>query len=175
MPPKHGFIFCWGFSSIRWIFLDFPHIFSISFDFHALFQYILSFGEESPTSNKTMPAHTRVSTEVTFGRSDLSASPLQGLTGAHEHLISNWRDVPQGSPQGQALRALLLRGTSVLHWQIRDRRFYFSPGIFFNTVDFPRLSSTFQHFLWLPYMFSIFSIIWRRTPGEIKQTYIQRI
>ena len=40
----------------------------------------------------------RVSTEVTFGRGDLSVCPLGGFTGAHE-----------------TLRALLLRDTSVLH------------------------------------------------------------
>ena len=43
----------------------------------------------------------------------LSVCPLGGLTGAHECLISNCRGVPQGSPQGQTLRALLLKGTSV--------------------------------------------------------------
>ena len=57
---------------------------------------------------------TMVSTEVTFGRGDLSVCPLRGLTGAHECLVSTWRGVPKGSPQGQTLRALLLRGTSVL-------------------------------------------------------------
>ena len=57
----------------------------------------------------------RVSTKVTFGRGDLSICPLGGFTGAQEHLISNWRGVPQGCPQGQTLRALLLRGTFVLH------------------------------------------------------------
>ena len=58
----------------------------------------------------------RVSTEVTFGRGDLSVCPLGGFTGAHAQLISNWRGVPQGYPQGQTLRALLPRGTSVLYW-----------------------------------------------------------
>ena len=47
-------------------------------------------------------------------RGDLSVCPLGGLTRAHEHLISDRRGVPQGSPQGQTQRALLLRGTSVL-------------------------------------------------------------
>ena len=57
----------------------------------------------------------RVSTEVTFGRGDLSVCPLWGFAGAHEQLISNWRGVPHWPPQGQTLRALLLRGTSVPH------------------------------------------------------------
>ena len=57
----------------------------------------------------------RVSTEVTFGRGDLCVCPLGGFTGAHESLVSSWRGVPQGSPEGHTLRALLLRGTSVLH------------------------------------------------------------
>ena len=39
----------------------------------------------------------RASTEVTFGRGDLSVCPLGGFTGAQEHLISTWRGVPQGS------------------------------------------------------------------------------
>ena len=34
---------------------------------------------------------------------------------AHEHRVSNWRGVPQGSSQGLILRAPLLRDTSVLH------------------------------------------------------------
>ena len=41
--------------------------------------------------------------------------PLGGFMGAQEYLSSSWRGVPQGSPQGQTLRALLLRGTSVPH------------------------------------------------------------
>ena len=49
-----------------------------------------------------------VSTEVTFGRGDLRVCPLESFTGAHEYIVSNWRG------QGQTLRALLLRGTSVL-------------------------------------------------------------
>ena len=56
----------------------------------------------------------RVSTGVTFDRGYLSACPLEGFTGAHAYIISNWRGVPQGCPQGQTLRALLLRGTSAL-------------------------------------------------------------
>ena len=55
------------------------------------------------------------STSVTFGRGDLGVCPLGGFPGAHESLVSNWRGVPQGSPQGQTLRALLLRCTSVPH------------------------------------------------------------
>ena len=55
----------------------------------------------------------QVSTEVTFGLGDLSVCPLGGFVGAHEWFIYTWRGVPQGSPQGQTLRALLLRGTSV--------------------------------------------------------------
>ena len=39
--------------------------------------------------------------EGTFCRGDLSVCPLGGFTGAQEHLISNRRGVPQGSPQGQ--------------------------------------------------------------------------
>ena len=57
-----------------------------------------------------------ISTEVTFGRGDLSVCPLGGFPGAHEYLLSNRRVVPQGAPQGRTLRALLRRGTSVLHW-----------------------------------------------------------
>ena len=58
----------------------------------------------------------RVSTQGTFGRGDLSVCPpIQGFTGAHERLISNWRGVPQGSPWGQRLRPFLLWGTSVPH------------------------------------------------------------
>ena len=49
--------------------------------------------------------HFRVSTEVTFGRGDLSVCPLGGFTGAQECLVSDWRGVPQGSPEGQTLRA----------------------------------------------------------------------
>ena len=41
------------------------------------------------------------STEVPLRRSALSVCPLGGLAGAHEYLISNWRGVFQGSPQGQ--------------------------------------------------------------------------
>ena len=40
----------------------------------------------------------------TFGRGDLAVCPLGGCTEAQECLISDWRVVPQGSPQGQALR-----------------------------------------------------------------------
>ena len=58
---------------------------------------------------------TRVSADVTFGRGDLSVCPRGVFIGARECLVSNWRGVPQGSPQGQTLRALLLRDTSVLH------------------------------------------------------------
>ena len=50
-----------------------------------------------------------------FGRGDLSVCPLGGFTGAHESFTSNRRGVPRGSRQGQALRALLLGGTSVPH------------------------------------------------------------
>ena len=53
--------------------------------------------------------------EVAFGRGDLSVCPLGVFVGAHAWLVSNWRGVPQGSPQGQTLRALLLRDTSVPH------------------------------------------------------------
>ena len=49
----------------------------------------------------------RVSTEVTFGRGDLSVCPLRGFTGAQECLTFNRRVVPQGSPQGQTLKASL--------------------------------------------------------------------
>ena len=38
---------------------------------------------------KTAAGRHRVSAEVTFGRGDLSVCPLGGLTGAHEHPISN--------------------------------------------------------------------------------------
>ena len=51
---------------------------------------------------------------MTFGRGDLSARPLGGFMGDREWFVSNWRGVPQGYPQGQTLKALLLRGTSVL-------------------------------------------------------------
>ena len=61
------------------------------------------------------------STEVTSGLGDLCVCYLGGCTRAHEHFVSHWRGVSQGSPQGQTLRALLLRGTSVLHW-IREPR-----------------------------------------------------
>ena len=52
----------------------------------------------------------RLSTEVTFGRGDLSVCPLGGFTGDREQPISERRGVPLGSPQGQTLRVLLLRG-----------------------------------------------------------------
>ena len=55
-------------------------------------------------------SHHRVSTEVTFGRGDLSVSPLGGFTGAQKGFFL----LGEGSPQRQTLRALLLRGTSVL-------------------------------------------------------------
>ena len=45
----------------------------------------------------------------------LAFVPSWAFTGAHACFISNWRGVPQGSPQGQTPRALLLRGTAVLH------------------------------------------------------------
>ena len=51
-----------------------------------------------------------------FLESHLSVCPPRGFAGAQECLISSWRGVPQGSLQGQAPRALLLGGTSVLHW-----------------------------------------------------------
>ena len=51
---------------------------------------------------------TRVSTEVTFCRGDLSVCPSEAFAGAHEWFISKRKSVPQGSPQGQTLRALLL-------------------------------------------------------------------
>ena len=57
----------------------------------------------------------RVGTEVAFWRGDLGVCLLGGFIGAPEYLISIWRSVLQGSPQGQTLRALLLRDTSVLH------------------------------------------------------------
>ena len=49
------------------------------------------------------------STEVTFGRGDLSVCPLGGFVGAPEWFISNRRGVPQACPQGQALRALCVK------------------------------------------------------------------
>ena len=52
---------------------------------------------------------------MTFGRGDPGVCPLGGFIGAQEYLVSNWRGVSQGSPQGQPLMALLLRGISVLH------------------------------------------------------------
>ena len=67
------------------------------------------------TKEEGIPDGFRVSTEVTVGRGDLTVCPLRGLMGAQELYISKWRSVPQASPQGQILRALLLRGTSVLH------------------------------------------------------------
>ena len=48
------------------------------------------------------------------------------LTGAHEHLISNCRVSPRG-PHRDTLRALLLRGTSVLHWT-------YAPGAWWETI-----------------------------------------
>ena len=51
---SYGLIFCRGFSSLRHIFLCFPHISSILLDFHALFQCFLTFREESPATNQTM-------------------------------------------------------------------------------------------------------------------------
>ena len=63
----------------------------------------------------------RVSAEVSFGRGDLSVCPLGVSTGAHGCPIFVWRRVPQASPQGRTLRALLLRGTSVLHWHCHTR------------------------------------------------------
>ena len=76
---------------------------------------------EATVSQSTVPSPpllsmNRVSTEVTFGRGDLGVCPLGCFTGAQDYLVSNWRGVPQGSPQGQTLRALLLRGTSVPPW-----------------------------------------------------------
>ena len=59
----------------------------------------------------------RVSTEVTFGRGDLSVCPLGGFTWGQRNVLFLTGGVsPQGSPQGQTLRAPLLRGASVLHW-----------------------------------------------------------
>ena len=63
----------------------------------------------------TVVVVTRVSAAVTFGRGDLSVCPLGVSIGAHGCLISTWRCVPQGSPQGQTLRALLLRVSSMPH------------------------------------------------------------
>ena len=78
--------------------------------------------------------YNRGSAEVTFGRGDLSLSvgPLGGFTGAHECLISKWRGVPQASPQGQTLRALLLGGASVLHAYRAGQRVGFSKGYGLN-------------------------------------------
>ena len=68
---------------------------------------------DAPTRRRPL---TRVGTEVvTFGRGGLSVCPLGGFAGAHEWFLFNWKGVPQRAPQGQSLRALLLRGTSVLH------------------------------------------------------------
>ena len=36
---------------------------------------------------------TRVSTEMTFGRGDLSVCPFGGFTGAHAYLVYNWKGV----------------------------------------------------------------------------------
>ena len=47
---------------------------------------------------------SRVGTEGTFGRGDLSVCPHGGLAVAHEYLISYWRGIPQGSPKGQTLK-----------------------------------------------------------------------
>ena len=62
-------------------------------------------------------------------------SMCQGL-GPNKHdeiseIDRSWRGVPQGSPQGQTLRALLLRGSSVLHRSSRPisaLRFWISEG-----------------------------------------------
>ena len=56
-------------------------------------------------SDSAQKVACRVGTELTFGRGDLSVCPLGGLIGARECFVSNWRGVPQGSPQGQTLRA----------------------------------------------------------------------
>ena len=83
-PPQrgcrgHGFIFCRGFSSTRLIFLDFPRISNMFFDFHALFRYVLTFGKESPAKNKTM-AGTRVVAEAggDRGRTELQRERRRG-------------------------------------------------------------------------------------------------
>ena len=49
-------------------------------------------------------------------KTDRSVCPLEGLAGAREHLISNWRGVPRGPRRDKHLRALLLRDTSVFQW-----------------------------------------------------------
>ena len=54
--------------------------------------------------------YCRVRTEVTFGRSDLSACPLGGFTGAHECLISYWRGCPPGVPTGTNTKGTSAQG-----------------------------------------------------------------
>ena len=60
-------------------------------------------------------AKIRVGTDVTFWPRRPWCFPMGGFTGAQEWPISHWRCVSQGCPQGQTLRALLLRVTSALH------------------------------------------------------------
>ena len=73
-----------------------------------------------PTERNSSLHPCPASTEGTFGRGDLCVCPLGGLVGAPGRLVSHWSGVPKLSPQGQTLRAPLLRGTSVPHWPCAD-------------------------------------------------------
>ena len=71
--------------------------------------YVRSPGSDEAGSRKMAPVpEFRRNTEATFGRGDLSVCPLGGFIGAQECHVSNWKGVPQGSPQRRTLRALLL-------------------------------------------------------------------
>ena len=54
----------------------------------------------SSSSRSSSSSSSRGNTAVTFGRGDLRVCPLGGLTGAREWLISNWKGVWKGVPQG---------------------------------------------------------------------------
>ena len=65
---------------------------------HKRFVNALSAVNQRSSCNDCRVRQDRLSTEVTFGRGDLSDCPFGGFIGAQEHLISNWRGCPPGRP-----------------------------------------------------------------------------
>ena len=89
--------------------------------------------------------------------------PLTPLRGLHRFRLPS--HIWSGEKQAESLKLgiCIVERRSVS--DAAPRGWTISPGIFFNTVEFHWLSSTFQHVLWLPCTFPMLSNIWKPWPA----------